>query len=324
MGKDRADTPPLRDPLSPLDEGPILRLHRGLKPPCPLQEDPWTGRLLAERPQEQRLIKVVKASFAVEIPHPGQAPASLPGHAQGLMGRLPRAVALRVRGKHGLKHRFPRPGDYRLRKTIRHGRHSSQPLTPVTLGEGYRPHRRRTVPPRRQAMPELREVIRQRLRKVGARCRIDACRALVRLPPFLGVPHHPLGNIDRLCSLHWCLPWLGDQPSKLHDTPPALHPHYRGFHTTTGWSAPVPCLGTLTLRGLPLAFLPCHQGDRFPRSTHTPGSPSRHLYAGRRSGRKQVPPALLLAERLAPVLPSSLRCRHLRNGALALVSVIRT
>jgi hypothetical protein len=69
-------------------------------------------------------------------------------------------------------------------------------------------------------MPELIEVIRQMLLKVGKRFLIDACRALVRLHPFIGVPHHPLGNIERLCSLHWFLPWLVDQPRKLNDTPP--------------------------------------------------------------------------------------------------------
>jgi hypothetical protein len=42
--------------------------------------------MLAERPHEQRMIKVVKEAFDVEIQHPVKAPASLPGHAQGLMG----------------------------------------------------------------------------------------------------------------------------------------------------------------------------------------------------------------------------------------------
>lgn len=52
MSQERADTTPLRDPLAPLDEGAILALHRGLDPPCHLQEDPWTGRVRAERPQQ--------------------------------------------------------------------------------------------------------------------------------------------------------------------------------------------------------------------------------------------------------------------------------
>ena len=60
IGKDRADTPPLRDPLSPLAEGAILAAHGGLEPPCYIQEDPWTGRVRAECPQQQRMINVVK------------------------------------------------------------------------------------------------------------------------------------------------------------------------------------------------------------------------------------------------------------------------
>jgi hypothetical protein len=92
--KDRADPTPLRHPLAPLDEGPILALHRGLEPPYHLQEAPWTGRMRAERPQEQRMSKVGEETFAVKIQPPVQAPASLPGHAQGLRGRLARSVAL--------------------------------------------------------------------------------------------------------------------------------------------------------------------------------------------------------------------------------------
>jgi len=81
----------------------------------------------AERPQEQRMIQVVEKSFDVEIQDPVKAPASLPGHAQGLMGRLARSVAIRVRVKHGLKHGFQRHGDHRLRNPIRHGWNSQIP-----------------------------------------------------------------------------------------------------------------------------------------------------------------------------------------------------
>jgi hypothetical protein len=66
------------------------------------------------------MIKVVEKAFDVEIQHPVKAPASLPGHAQGLMGRLARSVAIRVRVKHGLEHRFQSHGDHRLRNPIRH------------------------------------------------------------------------------------------------------------------------------------------------------------------------------------------------------------
>jgi len=78
------------------------------------------------------------------------------------------------------------------------------------------------------------------------------------------------------------------------DSSPSLHLHYRDFITTTGWSAPVPCLGTLTLVGPPLEFLPCHQDDRFPCSVQEPKTDSRHLYAGPRPGSKQVSPGLFL------------------------------
>lgn len=62
--------------------------------------------------------------------------------------------------------------------------------------------------------------------------------------------------------------------------------------------------------GYPLAFLPWHRGDRFPRSTQKPESSSRRLNAGRRLGSKQVPPRLIPGQRLSPVLTSSLRFRH--------------
>lgn len=49
------------------------------------------------------------------------------------------------------------------------------------------------------------------------------------------------------------------------DPTPLLRPHYRGFIARTGWSAPVPCIGTLASRFVPLVLLPCHQGDWFPQ-----------------------------------------------------------
>jgi len=63
----------------------------------------------------------------------------------------------------------------------------------------------------------------------------------------------------------------------------------------------VPRIGTLTLVGPPLGFLPSHQDDRFPRSPKKPGSESRHLYTGGRLGSQQVSPKLILN----PILKSS-------------------
>src|SRR6266581_2353312 len=150
-------------------------------------------------------------------------------------------------------------------------------------------------------------------------------------PPRPGSPspvsRHPTPSVWQSCRALLSAPvppMAGGPARKLNDPPPSLHPHARGFRTTTGWSAPGPRVGTLPLVGPPLAGLPWHRGDRFPRSPHKPGSRSRPLDAGRRSGRKQGAPALLLEERLAPVLTSSLRLRHLVHGSLALVCVIRT
>jgi hypothetical protein len=75
---------------------------------------------------------------------------------------------------------------------------------------------------------------------------------------------------------------------KLDDVTPSLRFHYRTFLATTDDSAPVSRIGTLTLVGPPLAFLPWHRDDRFSRSVQEPESRSRHLYAGRRSDSKQV------------------------------------
>ena len=52
-------------------------------------------------------------------------------------------------------------------------------------------------------------------------------------------------------------------------------------------------IGTLTLVGLPLEFLPYHQNDRFPRSVQKPVLSSRPLYAGRRPDSNQVPSELI-------------------------------
>lgn len=112
----------MRDPLSPLDEGAILALPGSLEPPCDRQEDPWTGRVRAERPQQQQMIKVVKEPLAVQVQDPVRAPTPLPGDAQGLYCRLARSLALRVRVKMGLQDRLSCHGNPCLRTAIGHRR----------------------------------------------------------------------------------------------------------------------------------------------------------------------------------------------------------
>ena len=84
------------------------------------------------------------------------------------------------------------------------------------------------------------------------------------------------------------LPLLVDLIIKPDEPTPSLRLHYRDFNATTGWSATVLRIGTLTLVGPPLAFFPYHRNDSFPRSVQKPESRSCHLYAGRRPDSKQI------------------------------------
>jgi len=77
---------------------------------------------------------------------------------------------------------------------------------------------------------------------------------------------------------------------------PSLHFHYRNFITTTSWSAPVFCIGTLILAVLPLGFLPFHQYDRFPRSIRKPKISSCHLYAGHHLSNNQITLKLIMEQ----------------------------
>ena len=72
--------------------------------------------------------------------------------------------------------------------------------------------------------------------------------------------------------------------------------HFRknGCHgSTTGQSAPVRCLGTFGLTGLPLAPFPFPSSTRFSSPAPEPQSSSRRLYAGDHPGSKQVAPRFI-------------------------------
>jgi len=211
MGEDGAAPTALRPPLSPLDARAILALHRGLYPPCAIQEAPWPGRVLAERPPQPRMSNRVEAPFDVQGEDPVRAPTPLPGSAQGLYGRLARSRALRVRGKRRLEPRLEGQGDDGLGKTSGHGWHASHPLPTAPVGDRHRAPRWRKVTPRRQAMPALLEVVRPLPLEVRERFFVHAGGAWVRLDSLRGIPHPPCGNQERLCCRHWCLPSLVDQ-----------------------------------------------------------------------------------------------------------------
>ena len=118
-------------------------------------------------------------------------------------------------------------------------------------------------------------------------------RFTIRLHLLVRVPNELFGNRIRLCFRHELLPLLVDSFLQQNNLAPSLHVHYRRFTATTSQSAPVPRIGTQVLVGLPLRRLPFHRGDRFPGYTHEPETDSRHLYAGRRSGSKRIPPELI-------------------------------
>ena len=63
--------------------------------------------------------------------------------------------------------------------------------------------------------------------------------------------YHPAAGfeIQQLSLTTWLLPSLVDQTVRPDDPTPSLHLYYRDFYTTTSWSVPVPCIGTLTLMG---------------------------------------------------------------------------
>ena len=83
-------------------------------------------------------------------------------------------------------------------------------------------------------------------------------------------------------------------------------------------------IGTLPLARPPLAVLPSHRSDRFPRSLQEPGLRSCRLHAGCRPDSKQEPSGLVPGQRLPPVLTSSMRFRHVISGSLAFNSAIHT
>jgi hypothetical protein len=134
----------------------------------------------------------------------------------------------------------------------------------------------------------------------------------------------PAFYLKGLALYNKILPFLVVSSIKPNNTAPSLHLHYRDFITTTNCSAPVLRIATRILMGPPLGFLPWHRNDRFPRSTQEPDSRSHHLYAGRRSGGKQVAPELIPEYHKLPVLTSSLTFRHLISGSLALASLNHT
>ncbi len=79
-------------------------------------------------------------------------------------------------------------------------------LASVLLRYPNRPDRRRKVRARRHPIPNLIEIVLQVLLEHLDRLSIDASCSVVRLDPSVGLPNHPLGNIERLRVARRLLP----------------------------------------------------------------------------------------------------------------------
>ena len=67
--------------------------------------------------------------------------------------------------------------------------------------------------------------------------------------PDVILSHHPAPILYGFALSMRVLPSPVALSPELNNATPSLQPHYRTFLTTTGYSAPVPCIGTLILIG---------------------------------------------------------------------------
>src|SRR5579863_591703 len=110
--------------------------------------------------------------------------------------------------------------------------------------------------------------------------------------------------------------------TELNNAAPSLQPHYWAFTATTGRSAPVPRIGTLTLVGSAYLDSPLASGRQVPAfhikawSRVTP--PSCRMPSGQKSGR---PPDWSQVNEFTLVSTSSCTFRHVISGSLTLVSL---
>src|SRR6185295_8700089 len=162
---------------------------------------------------------------------------------------------VRVLMENGLRPRFQLQSDHRLSDSVSHRGNSQHSGTPaMRLRYLHRPHRRRKIGPRRHPIPDLVEVAPQILLEVLDRLPVHPGCTLVRLDALVRLPHQLLRYLKRLVCrtrlAHSSPPRSAPGCSCDQDTDepaPSLHPHYKGFSTTTSWSASAPRIGTRRL-----------------------------------------------------------------------------
>ena len=250
---------------------------------------------MPHRAEQQVVIQSVEERPDIEVQHPVTPPAALPRLPQCLVSRFPRSIAVGVR----MKVFFPVPAPVPLSPPF--GLPDPPPLVSPADERRRPPWESQLVEPetddncphamRFQSLYRLSPTLASNASIVWPSIPVPALIGFHLLPGF---PDLTFADGKRLRPVHQGLPVAGcpDFPNRIGATP-SLQPHYRTFIATTGRSAPVLRIGTLPLVGPPLAVLPWHRSDRFPRSAQEPGSRSRHLCAGRHSVSKQVPSELI-------------------------------
>jgi hypothetical protein len=128
--------------------------------------------------------------------------------------------------------------DHHLRHTIRYGRYTQPPGSPITLGNIYGANRRREITPRGHSIPDFIQIVFKINLKIFNRLPIDSHRTLVCLYPSKGFSNHMLGNNEWLCFSHRLLPSLVDHVTKTRQYNPFVPSTLHGLHNYYGLFRP--------------------------------------------------------------------------------------
>jgi hypothetical protein len=109
--------------------------------------------MLSNRPQQKRVVDVVKQALDVEFQNPVMLPAALARHADGIERRFAGSIAVGVCQKHRFQIRFNHPFDNHLRHPIGHGWHPQEPLPATLFRNGDGANRQRKVASRAHSVP---------------------------------------------------------------------------------------------------------------------------------------------------------------------------
>jgi hypothetical protein len=172
--------------------------HRRGQPAPHVQHHPTVLGVGLHGLDQQVMVDAVEEGPDVQIEHPVLTPTSSPGHRHCVQRRPAGPVPVGV----GVEHRFHpglQPGrDHGLGDPVRNSRHTQHPDLAVRLRDRHRTHRWREVGPRGHPIPDLVQVAPQIGLEVLQAHPVHPRRALVRLHPLIGLPHLPLGDLERL------------------------------------------------------------------------------------------------------------------------------